>query len=89
LLNERQGYPLTPLRVSENGTFQNQFAIPAAVLPIVARVRLVDISIAPVEEVRNVVRGALANEQLVLKKPGETVLSGAVPRAVAQGDDSE
>ncbi|HEX2129618.1 MAG TPA: hypothetical protein VHF58_10425 [Solirubrobacterales bacterium] len=84
LLNEREGYPLTPLATSENGTYQNRLAIPAAVLPIVARVRTVDISIAPVNEVRDTVQRALENEQLVLDKPGETVLTGAVPRIRAQ-----
>lgn len=80
LLNRKQGYPLTPLVVSADGNFQERFAIPAAVLPIVARVRFVDISIAPVKTVRNTVRNALRNEQLVLTKPGDTVLTGKVPR---------
>jgi hypothetical protein len=57
------------------------------VLPIVARVHFVDISIAPVEEVRQTVRQALNSEQLVIAKPGETVLTGTVPRIQQQGGD--
>jgi hypothetical protein len=85
LLDKKQGYPLTPLSVSENGSFENRFAIPSSVLPIVARVRLVDISIAPVDLVRETIRQALKDQKLVIEKPGETVLTGAVPRA-AQPD---
>jgi hypothetical protein len=89
LLDEKQGYPLTPLAVSENGSFQDRYAIPSAVLPIVARVRFVNISIAPVDEVRKTVRAALNEEKLVVEKPGETVLAGTVPRASRQGGGAE
>jgi hypothetical protein len=89
LLDEKQGYPLTPLAVSENGSFQDRYAIPSAVLPIVARVQLVNISIAPVDEVRKTVRAALNEEKLVVEKPGETVLAGSVPRAGRQGGGAE
>ncbi len=85
LLDEEQGYPLTPVSVQQNGSFQNRYAIPSAVLPIVARVRFVDISIAPVGEVRSTIRDALNDEKLVIRKPGETVLSGTVPRLPDEG----
>ena len=41
MLTGDKGYPLSPLAVSENGSFQDRYSIPAAVLPIVARVRYV------------------------------------------------
>jgi Anti-sigma-K factor rskA len=92
LLNEDQGYPLSPIAVSDQGTFEDRFSIPSAVLPVVARVRFVDVSIAPVKEIRTLVRDAIENTELVLQKPGETVLQGEVPRAAAasgaQGDSS-
>ncbi len=84
-LDKRQGYPLTPLAMSENGSFEDQFAIPAAVLPIVSRVHFVDVSIAPVDQVRDTIREALSKERLVIEKPGETVLTGTVPR-LQQGE---
>ena len=50
-------------------------------LPVVARVRFVDVSIAPAKEIRQVVRGALEDSSLVLDKPGRSVLRGTIPRA--------
>jgi Anti-sigma-K factor rskA len=91
LLNDDQGYPLSPIAVGDQGTFQDRFAIPSAVLPVVARVRFVDVSIAPVNEIRKLVRDAIENTELVLEKPGETVLRGEVPRAAqpaGNGSDS-
>jgi hypothetical protein len=82
MLTESQGYPLTPLQgVSPQGTFRDRFAIPSAALSLVARVRFVDVSIAPVREIAEIVQQALENTSLVLRKPGETVLRGTVPRA--------
>jgi hypothetical protein len=81
LLSNTQGYPLSPITISGQGTFSNRFSIPSAVLPVVARVRFVDVSIAPIDEIRKLVKGAIQETSLVLDKPGETVLRGAVPRA--------
>jgi len=85
MLTEDQGYPLSPINVSENGTFQNRFSIPAAVLPVVARVQFVDVSIAPVKTVQKLVRDAIKNTALVIEEPGEVVLRGEIPRATEQG----
>jgi hypothetical protein len=84
LLSEDQGYPLSPIAVSDQGTFNDRFSIPSAVLPVVARVQLVDVSIAPVKKIRSLVKDAIQNTRLVLKKPGETVLQGQVPKAQQQ-----
>jgi hypothetical protein len=84
LLTPDQGYPLSPIAVSDQGSFSDRFSIPSAVLPVVARVQLVDVSIAPVKKIRSLVKDAIQNTRLVLKKPGETVLQGQVPKAQQQ-----
>ncbi len=86
MLTDDQGYPLSPITVSENGSFQNRFSIPAAVLPVVARVQFVDVSIAPVKTIQKLVRDAIKNTALVIKEPGEVVLRGEIPKAAAQND---
>jgi hypothetical protein len=89
MLTDSQGYPLSPINVSEGGSFSNRFSIPAAVLPVVARVQFVDVSIAPVETIQKLVRDAIKNTALVIKEPGEIVLRGEIPKAPAQnGSDS-
>jgi hypothetical protein len=84
LLTGTQGYPLSPIAVSDQGSFNDRFSIPSAVLPVVARVQLVDVSIASVSKIRSLVKDAIQNTRLVLKKPGETVLQGQVPKAQQQ-----
>jgi hypothetical protein len=86
MLTDDQGYPLSPIAVQENGTFSNRFSIPGAVLPVVARVQFVDVSIAPVNTVQKLVRDAIKNTALVIKEPGDVVLRGEIPKAAAQGD---
>ena len=81
MLTQTQGYPLSPINVDQQGSYSNRFPIPSAVLPVVARVRFVDVSIAPAKEIRQVVRGALEDSSLVLDKPGRSVLRGTLPRA--------
>ena len=81
MLTGSKGYPLSPISVQQDGSFQNRFSIPSAVLPVVARVRYVDVSIAPVTAIRKLVRGAIKNTSLVLDEPGKTVLRGAIPKA--------
>jgi hypothetical protein len=86
MLTDSQGYPLSPIAVSENGSFSNRFSIPGAVLPVVARVQFVDVSIAPVKTIQKLVRDAIKNTALVIKEPGEVVLRGEIPKASAQSD---
>jgi hypothetical protein len=81
MLTRTQGYPLSPINVDQQGSYSNRFPIPSAVLPVVARVRFVDVSIAPAKEIRQVVRGALEDSSLVLDKPGRSVLRGTISRA--------
>ena len=58
MLTPRQGLSARRRsRSQQNGSFQDRFSIPSAVLPVVARVRYVDVSIAPVTAIRKLVRG--------------------------------
>ena len=86
MLTGDEGYPLAPISVSENGSFQNRFSIPAAILPVVARVRFVDVSIAPVKTIQKLVEDAIENTALVIKEPGEVILRGEIPKTSEQGD---
>ncbi len=85
MLTDTQGYPLSPITVSDNGGFQNRFPIPSAVLPLVARVQSVDVSIAPVDTIRQIVSDAIKNTSLVIEEPGDVVLRGEIPKATGQG----
>jgi hypothetical protein len=84
MLTRKQGYPLSPINVSQQGSYSNRFPIPSAVLPVVARVRFVDISIARAREIRRVVQDALQDGSLVLDRPGRSVLRGEIPRGSEQ-----
>ena len=84
MLEKDKGYPLSPLNASQQGTFSDRFAIPSAVLPVIARVQFVDVSIAPVKAIRRLVQDAIQNEAIVLDEPGDVVLRGRVPKAAAQ-----
>jgi hypothetical protein len=89
LLGSDQGYPLAPIQVSQNGSYDDRFAIQSAVLSLVARVRTVDVSLASNEELARLISEAeqrvrRPNAQvadLILTKPGRTVLSGQIPVA--------
>jgi hypothetical protein len=89
LLTNDDGYPLAPIAVSENGSFQDRFTIPAAVLSFVSRVQFVDVSLADNRELAQLIAEAQRRAQqedaqvtdLILKKPGQTVLRGEIPAA--------
>lgn len=85
MLNQEQGYPLSPITVNPQGTFTDRFAIPGAVIPVVARVRFVDVSIAPTREIARLVRRAIQDQDLVLEEPGEVALRGEIPAARGGG----
>jgi hypothetical protein len=86
MITDTEGYPLSPIAVDENGTFADRYAIPSAVLPLVARVQFVDVSIAPVKTIRKLVRQALEESALVLEEPGEVVLRGEIPSGQGGGN---
>ncbi len=95
LLTPTEGYPLTPIQpcgssvpqpcLSKSGTYHSRSQIPPAVVPVVSRVQLVDISLAPVNTVRDAIKKAIQQKHVVIQKPGTTVLQGAIPKGNAGG----
>jgi hypothetical protein len=85
MLTDTKGYPLTPLvGISQDGAYHDRLPIPQAVLPVIARTQFVDVSIAPVKTIRNIVRGAIKNTELVIDEPGTKVLRGTIPAGQSQ-----
>ena len=88
LLSDKKGYPLSPFAVNQQGTFSDRFAIEAVVLPLVARVQFVEVTLADNEELAGLISEAQQRTQqpdadladLLLDVPGDIVLRGAVPR---------
>jgi hypothetical protein len=83
LLNPDQGWPVSPITIPQSGNYHDRFAIPSAVLPLVARVRFVDVSIAPVATIRDAITSAVQKTNIIIQRPGESVVRGTVPRAAA------
>jgi hypothetical protein len=86
MVTEEQGYPLTPVVVAPNGSFQERFPIPSSVLPLVARVRFVEVARASNERLaRDIQRAQRQTEEatdlgdFLIEVPGRTVLRGEVP----------
>ena len=86
LLDENQGYPLSPIATDNKGSFQDRFAIPSAAIQVAARTRFINISLAGIGEVQKKIQAALQDEQLTIQRPGETVLQGEVPVGQQQQD---
>jgi hypothetical protein len=83
LLTPNQGYPLSPFTVDQSGGYQNRFPIPAPIIPVLARVQLVNVSVAPVTTVRAAIQKAIKQRNIVIKRPGKSVLQGAIPKSSA------
>ena len=91
LFTPNQGYPVALIRpcgssvpepcLSENGSYRDRASFAPEVLPLIARVRFVDVSIAPVAEVTQAVRTAAENEDVIFTPPGTSVLRGKIPGA--------
>ncbi len=64
--------------LSENGRYRDRLAIEPGVLALVARVRFVEVSIAPVKEITQAVNQAVEDETIIVNRPGTTVLRGVV-----------
>jgi hypothetical protein len=88
LLKAEQGYPLvlvTPCSstipepcLSDNGSYQNRIVIQAPLLAVIARVRAVEVSLAPVDEITNAINKAVRNRSVIVQLPGTTVLRGEI-----------
>jgi hypothetical protein len=80
MLDERRGYPLAPLEVTEDGGFDDRFPIPQSALPVVVRTQNVDISLVENRALAGDIQKALEGREVLLEHSGETVLSGRIPR---------
>jgi transposase-like protein len=86
MVTPQQGYPLTPILVAPNGSFEQRFPIPSSILPLVARVRFVEVTLASNERLaRDIQRAQQRTEEatqlgdFLIEVPGETALRGEVP----------
>jgi hypothetical protein len=87
LFNDRLGYPLSPIAPDAQGSFEDRFAIPTPAIQVLLRTRYINVSLAPVDEVRRVIQKAVDDQQIVVQRPGETVLQNAQPISSA-GDQA-
>jgi hypothetical protein len=82
LLTDTQGFPLpTIITPSKDGSYQNRVSIPTAALAILTRLRFVDVSVAPTSAIQAAIKKGVRNNQIIIQKPGTTVLQGRVGRA--------
>jgi hypothetical protein len=84
LLTENEGYPLSPLQVSADGSFSDRFPIPQFAIPIASRARFVDVSLSDNRSLLSKLRSAVQDQKPILGYDGESVLRGEIP-AAAQG----
>ena len=80
LLEEDRGYPLAPITVNENGSFDDRFPIPQSALPVVVRTQFVDISLVDNRSLAGDIQDALEGREVLLDYSGESVLRGRIPR---------
>ena len=85
MLNEELGYPLSPIAPDNKGSFNDRFAIPAPAIEVAGRMQFLNVSLAPGEQVLTTIEDALKAGELVIKKPGRTVLQNRQALAPASG----
>src|SRR5215217_5698066 len=73
-----QGYPLTPVKVSSSGSFEDSIPIPDAVQPILPQVQAVAITLAKDKVVGQSIQKAVQNQQAILDVEGKTVFIGVI-----------
>jgi hypothetical protein len=73
-----QGYPLTPIQVSQSGSFQNTIPIHPAIQPLLSQVQAVVITLANDKGVRQAIGQARKKKQAVLTVQGKAVFVGVV-----------
>lgn len=79
LLTNREGYPLSPLQVGEDGGFSDRFPIPQFAIPIATRARFVEISLSENRALLRDLEQAVERERPILGYQGESVLRGEIP----------
>jgi hypothetical protein len=73
-----QGYPLTPVKVSGSGTFEDSIPVPDAIQPILPQVQAVAITLADDKVVGQSIQDAVQNQQATLDVEGKTVFIGVI-----------
>jgi hypothetical protein len=92
LLTPETGYPLSPIApcgqggvdtgcLRDDGTFDSRFPIPSPIIPVITRVQLVDVSSAPTKTVAVAINQALRKQEVVIDRPGTSILQGRIPKA--------
>jgi hypothetical protein len=92
LLTTDAGYPLTPIApcgqdgaesqcLRDDGTFDARFPIPSPIIPVITRVQFVDVSSAPTKTVAVAINRALRKKEVVIDRPGTSVMQGRIPKA--------
>ncbi len=73
-----QGYPLTPVKVTDSGSFQDSIPIPDAIQPLLPQVQAVAITLAKNKVVAQSIQQAVQSQQPVLTVEGKTAFAGAL-----------
>jgi hypothetical protein len=73
---KRQGYPVAPLLQAHN-----QFPLPSVVLPILPKMKTVDVVVSPASSLRKEIKGVLKAKKpkLIIPEPGNLALRGTIP----------
>lgn len=85
LFDQQTGYPLSPIAPDAQGNFEDRFAVPSPAIAVLARMRYLNVSLAPIGAVRKAIEDAVENQRIVIDKPGETVLQNAQPLSAQAG----
>jgi hypothetical protein len=83
LLSPKQGYPLSPLQIGQNGRFSDRFPIPQFAVQIASRARFVDISLTQNSDLQQQLPKAVKQGNPLLNYSGESIARGEIP--VQQG----
>jgi hypothetical protein len=79
LLSPKQGYPLSPLQINQNGSFSDRFPIPQFAVPIASRSRFVDVSLTENSNLQQQLPKAVKQGNPLLTYSGESIARGAIP----------
>jgi hypothetical protein len=79
MFDDRRGYPLSPI-FPENGSFNDRFAIPTAVLGLIQNTRAIEVAVSNARQTLTEIQKAAQQQTFEIERPGRTVLIGEVPR---------
>jgi anti-sigma factor RsiW len=88
MFDEKTGYPLSPI-FPEQGSFNDRFAVPPAVVSLIFNQRLgaesIEIALSDAQETLTEIQQAAQDETYQIERPGQTVLEGRIPDFDAAG----